>query len=111
MKQEITKKEDQKNGCGECIFCLTQCPECGSRNINVMFKPEFDYTYEEGSGFIDISNCDATIEIQCEECDHWQVTSDSSLIWILRDILDFPSGVHVSKNDKYIEIQRYDLVR
>jgi hypothetical protein len=44
MKQEIAKKEDQKNGCGECIFCLTQCPECGSRNINVVFKPEFDYT-------------------------------------------------------------------
>jgi hypothetical protein len=69
MKQEIKKDKEQK-GCGECISCLSVCPECGSGDIDVEFKPVFQYYGDiKKSKSLVISRDNSSIKMYCNDCD------------------------------------------
>jgi hypothetical protein len=80
MQDKTGKKEEQKNCEREGIFWLSKCSVCGSENISVTFKPEFEYTYYKGNESIGFHCKYKSIEIKCKDCNYCQGTSNSSLI-------------------------------
>jgi ribosomal protein S27E len=114
MKKENVLNKKNEIDCGNCIFCLSKCPECGSRNIQVRFKPEFEYSYEEGDESIDIRWDDESIEVHCEDCDNYDLSYDSALTHYIAECLQLPSGINVTRNeDRTIDIEpyRFEMVK
>ncbi len=54
--------------CGECIFCTSLCPECGSTEIRVKYNPTFEYD-NDTEGIICVSRSDDHLELECYSCD------------------------------------------
>ena len=53
--------------CGECIFCTSVCPECGSSHVRVKYKPTFEYE-NDTEDQIEISLMDEDVEVDCLDC-------------------------------------------
>ena len=108
MKDENVLKEKESDSNCNCIFCQSKCSECGSKHVNVRFKPEFEYSFEEGENTIDISYDYYLIELHCQDCDHHEETYHSPLVSFISKCLELPSGVYVTRNkDKKVEIKQY----
>ena len=62
-------RKNQKSMCTgkECIFCNSKCPECGSINVTVTYRPCYQYTNDEKDRLI-LSRQEDRIELECEEC-------------------------------------------
>jgi hypothetical protein len=76
MENHHEYKDNKEKGSCECIFCLSKCPECGSKNIIVTYKPEFEYSYSSKSHCIVIKFSVEKLEIICRDC-YKSFTSDS----------------------------------
>jgi hypothetical protein len=53
--------------CGECIFCNSKCPGCGSLNVSVRFIVTFQYDNETANS-INIDQDFDEIELDCNDC-------------------------------------------
>jgi len=107
--KKLVEQENQKHESCDCIFCLSHCPDCGSSNINVRFKPEFNYSYEDGDEFINVEYDYDKVEIHCQNCDYWQRTDNSLLLNFISSALDLPSDLFIErKEDRTIAIRRYN---
>ena len=123
MKNKLTKEkldmnnkkvniDSKQEGCGNCIFCLSQCPECGSRNVSVRYKPEFEYSYSDGENSIHIGISDYWLEITCEDCgDYFESNSfsdeGSALECAISDIVNKFTEYSITRNEKNIEVVGY----
>jgi Zn finger protein HypA/HybF involved in hydrogenase expression len=113
MKNQNVKNDNKKTGCGKCIFCLSQCPECGSRNVSVRYQPEIEYDYSEGDNNISISINEERLEITCEDCgDFFETDSFSNeyspLVEAIQETINLSDHMSAErkKNGK-IELKHY----
>jgi hypothetical protein len=51
----------------ECLFCSCKCPECGSRRIEINYKPKFELRNVKESS-INILCPDVETQLSCKEC-------------------------------------------
>ena len=61
----MAKKKPHKN-CA-CLFCSSVCPECGSPDIRVSYKPAYQFD-NDTENVIRISSMGAYVVIECNEC-------------------------------------------
>lgn len=71
-------KEVKHRYCGKCIFCLSTCPKCGSKNVSVQYTPEITYGFNSLGGFtfgnepenyISFQRDFTWIELVCADCE------------------------------------------
>jgi len=64
------EKRKENNGCGECMECLSKCPECGSNDISIYFDPLFELHTDDvrKNGRLTIEMIENSTEIVCGEC-------------------------------------------
>lgn len=113
MGNQTANNHNEKKGCCECIFCLSKCPECGSKNVSVRYQPEFEYSYSEDDNSIDIDISYERLEIICEDC-YKSFTNDSSskeyspLVAAISDAIKLSNHMHVErKKNGEIELKHY----
>jgi hypothetical protein len=98
---------------GDCIFCTSKCPECGSDRVRARFKPVFEY--ENGSEnqiVISTQSSSPEIELDCDECGR-SFSSDEydedETLWpltkALNNVLDVPSYVDIKHDSETGEIE------
>ncbi len=101
----------------DCLFCKCKCPVCGSRKIEVTFRPEWrldnDNDMEDTISMLRMGNF---IRLECPECgeledgDEAYIQTDkdlSSLLDLFKTSLELPLTVFLKYNeDGTISIQR-----
>lgn len=98
-----TKKLKKHEDCA-CIFCKSKCPECGSVDVKVRFKPEYRYKNNQ-EDLIRIQLVAHRAELDCNECGKYFETHDAHmapLARVIAKVLDFNVlyEVPISKNMK-----------
>ena len=88
--------------CGECIFCTSTCPKCGSTNIRVKYATAFEYEndtkdqitifHDYGGIELECLNCAKWIELECSNWGEWGESSnfecDERLIKLRKALID-----------------------
>ena len=78
--------------CGECIFCTSACPECGSTNVRVKYKVKFEYDNDTEDQIV--IHCDhGGIELKCFDCDESFKSLYHNEILKLRDAIKNQLGL------------------
>jgi hypothetical protein len=52
---------------GECLFCTSLCPACGSNAVQVKYTPTFEYG-NDMKDHITIFHYSGDIELECSDC-------------------------------------------
>jgi hypothetical protein len=107
-KKNIKQKSRKKEVC-DGIFGLFNCRLCGSANIRVMFKPEFEYTYVEEDESINISRIGENIEFRCADCCSWYGTVDPTVPYLnlIKNSVCLENEVNIKRiNDVKFKIAR-----
>jgi hypothetical protein len=63
------KEETEQCKGGDCVFCNSVCPECGSRNISVQFVIGYQYHNNKNSKLI-LNHSGTHLKGRCNECSH-----------------------------------------
>lgn len=108
-------KRRARKGC-DCIFCNSKCPECGSINVTVTYRPCIEYV----NGIEDQINLERGvdwIEMECEDCgeqfqtNEWSEESRLEKLRIaLGEILGMAGVIRCDhKKGGKIDVRRYDV--
>lgn len=108
-------KHQEHQYCGECIFCSSKCPECGSTDIEADFKLSCSYqndTEDQISIFQHIEE----IEFRCEHCGEWIKEDEFENFVQLDDLYrgirkDFAADKtrFTHRDDGKIDVERYEI--
>jgi hypothetical protein len=71
-------KKNHEESCGECVFCFSKCPLCGSTEVDVTFVPEFHYSNTDRN-FIGVRAKEYKAEMECHECGSFFDREDSRM--------------------------------
>lgn len=98
MKKTVKTKVRKKKYCGECIFCNSKCPACGSEDVNVTFRPE--YTYSNSThNFIRMGSGVYQAALECNDCGE-EADPDSpameKLAWAINRDINIPHVYEIS---------------
>lgn len=103
-----TKKKFCKGN--DCLFCNSECPECGSTQIDVKFKPIFEFE-NDTDNHICISHYGSELELECQDCgesfsynDFDQDKTLWPLVRALQNIMSVPSFVNITHDSETGEI-------
>jgi ribosomal protein S27E len=65
----MAKKKQKPISC-DCIFCNAKCPDCGSTQVEIIYKPEYTLSNDMENN-LDIRVTDSHVELTCEDCGAW----------------------------------------
>lgn len=92
--------------CGECIFCTSKCPECGSTNIEVKYSISGSYQ-NDIQNVLALNHEIERLEMICEDCgecfEHSEWGKDerlSKLIKAIYEFFNFPTFVSMDEPDE-----------
>ena len=76
----------QHGYCGECIFCNSKCPLCGSINVNIDFKLQYSYSNGAENHILCNTTEPAEIEMECYDCGEFVEDDDERLFGLRKAI-------------------------
>ena len=73
-----------------CIFCNSKCPECGSTDIRISYRPQFECDNDTENELV-FSQIDDQISVECNECGAW--IEDSEELYPLANAINSALGL------------------
>ena len=95
--------EEIKTYCGECIFCNSKCPECGSTRISVKFdtKNEYENDWE------DTIKVYQHVEVTGLKCDHCDLDIDKEWDFPDEEELKLLEPLETALNKHYADMVEF----
>jgi len=81
----------------DCVFCLSECPACGSMNVDVRFSYHWEYS-NQTMNELDINATHFSATMRCNDCGKEMEVDD--LASKLDRHFNLPFQVKITINDK-----------
>lgn len=101
--------------CGNCIFCNSKCPECGSISVRVKYSVSYEYENDENDKIL-ISPELGGVELECRSCGEqfqnteWKSDERLDKLWqAIGKAIDLPDKVEAVWENERVKILHYSM--